>query len=525
MELARRGVLVTRLSAAEDAANMDVLCADKTGTLTMNRLSYVGARPQSAFHEDDVLRFGAVASHEADQDPIDLAFLKAARERHLLTGAEKTQSFVPFSPKTRRTEATVAVDGQAFRVMKGAVRRIAEVLGLDDAAIASLEAQAAEEAHKGVRVLAVARGESGNPLQLVGLALLRDAPRPDSKQLIDELRSLGVTVKMLTGDALPVAQAVGRELGFGEIVRAPDLRSAQKNAIEDANKADGFAEMYPEDKFLVVQDLQAAGHVVGMTGDGVNDAPPLRQAEVGIAVSGSTDIAKSAASVVLTNEGLANIVDLVKNGRAIYQRVLTWIVNKVSRTILKSGFVVIAFLILGKFVISPLAMVLLVFMTDFVKISLSTDRVQPSRKPETWNIGPLVVVAVVLGILMVLEALVALAIGWHLFGLDEHDGKLHMFSFLVLLFLAIFSIVSIRERRFFWASWPSGVLAAALFADGCVGVAIGLIGFGQLHPLPIETIAFLLVYSLVVSLGVNDVVKWFLIRHPLRLRSYSAGAK
>ena len=287
--------------------------------------------------------------------------------------------------------------------------------------------------------IAVAREDSGSPLRLVGLAFLYDAPRPDSRQLIDELRTLGVSVKMLTGDALPVARVVARELGLGEVVRAPDLRSAQGDGSSAADRlvesSSGFAEVFPEDKFLVVKRLQEAGHIVGMTGDGVNDAPALRQAEVGIAVESATDVAKGAASVVLTTEGLGAIVDLVKNGRAIYQRVLTWIINKVSRTILKAGFVVIAFLVTGKFVISALGMVLLVFMTDFVKIALATDHTRPSQKPESWNIAPLVALAVLLGLIMLVEALAVLFIGWRLFDLGDNIGQLQTFTFEFCCFL------------------------------------------------------------------------------------------
>jgi len=515
VELARHGVLVTRLSAAEDAANMDVLCADKTGTLTMNRLSLAGALPQPDFTEDDVVCDGAAASNEADQDAIDLAFLRTARARRLLAEAEKTLSFVPFSPKTRRTEAVIERNGQRFRVIKGALRTVAAAAGLQETAIAALEASANEEAQKGFRSIAVARTAGDGPFRLVGIALLSDAPRPDSRQLIDELRSLGVTVKMLTGDALAVARETARTLGLGEIIRAPDLREAESSSASHAGElvrdSGGFAEVYPEDKFLVVKSLQSAGHVVGMTGDGVNDAPALRQAEIGIAVSSATDVAKGAASVVLTTEGLGGIIDLVKNGRAIYQRVLTWIINKISRTILKSGFVVIAYLVTGKFVISALGMVLLVFMTDFVKIALSTDRVRPSEKPESWNIGPLVRVAVFLGLLMLAEALGLLAIGWHRFGLAASDGRLQTFTFQTLLFFALFSLVSIRERRAFWASRPSAVLAIALFADACAGILIGLYGLAEMQPLPLDQTLFIVGYAIVCLLGVNDLVKRFLV--------------
>ena len=511
VELARRGVLITRLSAAEDAANMDVLCADKTGTLTANRLSITGALPEPGFTEADVLRYGALASNEANQDPIDLAFLHAAQERKLLQGTERTLSFVPFSPQTRRTEALVQIKDGTVRVIKGAVETVAEVAGLDAGPRAALRARANDEAQKGFRILAVACAQGVGLFRLAGVAMLYDAPRADSRRFIDALRALGVGVKMLTGDALPVARVVAQELNLGEIARAPDLKAAQRQsetrAAELAHNYGGFAEVFPEDKFLVVKSLQAAGHVVGMTGDGVNDAPALRQAEVGIAVSGATDVAKGAASVVLTTEGLANIIDLVKNGRAIYQRVLTWIINKVSRTILKAGYVVVALLVTGKFVISALGMVLLVFMTDFVKIALSTDRVRPSQKPETWNIGPLVAVAVVLGLLMLVEALGLLAIGWHGFDLGHHDGQLRTFAFQTLLFFALFSLLSIRERRAFWASSPSFLLAAALAGDACAGVMIGIYGLAELAPLPLGQTAAIIGYALVCSLLVNDFVK------------------
>ena len=512
-ELAKRGVLVTRLSAAEDAATMDVLCVDKTGTITMNQLAVTGVIPLERATESDVLFAGALASQAENQDPIDLAFLAAAKERHVFDNVPQVTpvSFAPFDAKNRRTEAVVEQNGQRFRVMKGAVRTIAEACGLQSPAIEALEQRVAESAAKGYRTLAVARGpEAGSPA-LVGLVSLYDPPRPDAKQLIATLHDLGVSVKMLTGDALAVAREVGQGIGLPNIRPMADLKAASAQAGGQTGGlfagADGFAEVFPEDKYTVVQHLQADAHVTGMTGDGVNDAPALRQAEVGIAVSTATDVAKGAASVVLTEPGLTNIVALVEQGRTIYQRSLTWIINKISRTILKAAYVAIAFVVTGKFVVAVFPMLLLTFMTDFAKISLATDHVRPSKTPETWNIGGFITVAVVLGLAMLAETLLFLWICWPRFGLAADSNALHTFSFLLLLYFAVFSVVSARERRAFWATRPSTTLLAALLADAFTGTLLTRVGLPGLTPLPWPQTLAIFAYATVACLVVNDAVK------------------
>jgi H+-transporting ATPase len=517
-ELAKRGVLVTRLSASEDAATMNVLCVDKTGTITMNQLTVTGMIPLEHATEAEVLFAGALASQEANQDPIDLAFLAAAKVRHVFDNLPKVTpvSFAPFDAKNRRTEAVVEQNGQRLRVMKGAVRTIAAACGLQPPAIEALEGRVSESAAKGYRTLAVARGpETGTPA-LLGLVSLYDPPRPDAKQLIAELEGLGVPVKMLTGDALPVAIDIGKGVGLPNIRRVADLKAAgalaSKKAVDLLESTDGFAEVYPEDKYTVVKHLQAAGHVTGMTGDGVNDAPALRQAEVGIAVSTATDVAKGAASVVLTEPGLTNIVALVEQGRTIYQRILTWIINKISRTILKAAFVAIAFLVTGKFVVSAFAMLLLVFITDFAKISLATDNVRPSKKPETWNIGGFITVSVVLGIAMVAETLLLLWIGWSYFDLATDNNALYTFSFLMLLYFAVFSVVSARERNWFWATLPSKTFLLALGADALTGTVLTFVGLPGLKPLPWWQTLAVFVCAMVACLGVNDGLKVAMIK-------------
>jgi magnesium-transporting ATPase (P-type) len=472
--------------------------------------------------EADVLFAGALASQEANQDPIDLAFLNAAKERHIFDHLPKVTpvSFAPFDAKNRRTEAVVEQNGQRLRVMKGAVRTVAEACGLQPPAIETLEARVSESAAKGYRMLAVARGpETGAPVVL-GLVSLYDPPRPDAGQLIATLHGLGVPVKMLTGDAQAVAREIGQGVGLPNIRRVADLKAAGAQAgnesVDLLAGADGFAEVFPEDKYIVVKHLQAAGHVAGMTGDGVNDAPALRQAEVGIAVSTATDVAKGAASVVLTEPGLTNIVALVKQGRTVYQRILTYIINKISRTILKTAFVAIAFMVTGKFVMSSFAMLLLVFVTDVAKISLATDRVRPSRTPETWNIGPLITVSVVLGALMVVESLLVLWSGWSRCGLAANNNALYTFSFLTLLYFAAFSIVSARERRWFWATMPSKVVLVAVTAEVLVGTVLTRVGLPGLLPLPWSQTLAIFAYAMVSCLVVNDAVKVAMIKWRVR---------
>ena len=511
-ELARDNVLVTRLSATEDAATMDVLCVDKTGTLTLNEMSVSRVVPLGSFTEDDVILIGALASQEANQDPLDLAFIRLARERGLGGAAYVQESFVPFDPGTRKTEARIRHGQESFRVMKGALAAIAGECGFGQEDLAALEARLVDDSRAGAKTLAVARQDAGGPV-IVGLAALRDGLRPDSKELIHELQALGVSVKMLTGDALPIAREVARDLGLGaEIAPMSDLKTLlatdRAAALRLMERSAGFAEVYPEDKFFIVQSLQAGRHIVGMTGDGVNDAPALKQAEVGIAVKSATDIAKASASVVLTSPGLSGIVTLVQNGRKIYQRINTWVLNKIMRTILKTSFVVGVFLITGDFVVSAFAMFLLLLMTDFVKISLSTDRVRWSRSPDTWNIAGFVRVAAVLGVCMVLESLLLLWIGLKLWHWPPSDPHVRTFSFAILLFSALTSLWVIRERRHFWSSSPSRILLIAVLADMFVGGLISYFGIpGALPPLPFAVILLLIGYNFIFSLLVNDQVK------------------
>jgi len=527
IQLTRKGALVTRLSASEDAAAMDVLCVDKTGTITWNRLAIARILPWDGFVENDVVLYGALASQEANRDPIDLAFLAAASERGTRLDSFTVEDFTPFDPQARRTEASVTSGGGSFRAMKGAPTSIARACAAPDAVIEEVAAQERELSQGGRRVLAVALVESSGTARLVGLVSLHDPLRPDSRDLVRELRELGVSVKMLTGDALPVAQEVTEEMGLiGQVQRASDLeRLATKDAAQAAETAErsaGFAEIYPEGKYTVVKALQKRGHVVGMTGDGVNDAPALRQAEVGIAVSSAVDVAKSAASVVLTTEGLSGIVELAKVGRMIHERITTWIVNKISRTVLTAGFTVLAFLITGSYVVSAFGLILMVVVTDFGKIALSTDNVRGSQRPVRWDLGGLVKLAVGLGVLMLAECLAFLFVGLRVFHLEGNIPALQTFTFEVLFYFALFSLLCVRERDHFWRSRPSRTLVVVLGIEGVASGILATVGLPGLTALPITQTLCVVAYSFATALVLNDWVKVGLLKR-LGIRSAAAS--
>lgn len=512
-ELVKRGVLVTRLSAPDDASRMDVLCVDKTGTMTVNRLSVAKLIPSNGYTEDDILTYGAMASQEASPDSIDSAFINAAKARGLMDASYERLRFIPFDPKSRRTEALVKVGDDEFRVMKGSVNAIAGLCGLGRKEMAGLESETASLAKNGYRTLAVAKAGKRN--EIVGLVALHDPPREDSRSVVDELRELGVSVKMLTGDALPIAKEIAKSVGIGgRISHGNELEILDKKdpdgAAELVESRDGFAEIYPEDKYLIVKGLQSRGHVVGMTGDGVNDAPALKQAEVGTAVSSATDVAKGAASIVLTQEGLREIVEPIRIGRMMFQRMNTWVLNKMSKTILQVCFIALAFFITGNFIISSTAMILLVFMVDFVTISLSTDNASWSKKPTNWDINGLARIAAVIGLILVAEAFGLLYLGLRYFGFAADPGALSTFTFEILFYLTIFLILALRERRHLWDSAPSGTLLAAIIADAILAAVFATYGMLGLAAIPIAATAMVIGYSLAVTILINDLVKFAL---------------
>jgi len=513
IELSKKGVLVTRLSASEDAASMDTLCADKTGTITLNKISVAEVVPVNSFSEDDVVIFGALASEEANQDPIDLAFIQEVKDKKVDLNKYKVLKFVPFDPKTRRTEATVQFDGKTVDVIKGAVGVIIQLCKLDEQTKKKVQETMNEMAEKGYRSLGVALKENGE-VKLIGMVGLYDKPRPDSAHLISELKDLGVKVKMLTGDAKPIALQVAKQVGLGEsaadIAEVKQMNDDEKDEIIE--KSDVFAEVYPEDKYMIVKSLQKKKHIVGMTGDGVNDAPALKQAEVGIAVSNATDVAKAAASVVLTQPGLINILDLVKTGRMIYQRIVTWIFNKVVKTFQIVVFTVLALFLWNRFVVNAYDVLLLLFLIDFVTISISTDNVRYSKNPDRWNVDWLVKVSVFIGIASVIESLFFTYIGVKYFALLNNVNQLHTFAFELLMLSGMLTIFVVRERGHFWNSRPSNTLLLSIVADIALAVAISTFGIPGITPIPLIDSLTLLALSVIFMLMVNDFIKIAVIK-------------
>ena len=493
-ELARRGVFVSRLSAIEEAAAMDSLATDKTGTLTKNELSVAVVAPSAPHTEDEVLRYATLASDEATQDPIDIAILTAARTRRVDMKGFVVHNFVPFDPSTKYSEALVEHGPETIRVIKGAPAAISALTG------ATALPEADRLAGAGYRVLAVAAGPKDR-LALTGFIALLDPPRDDSAALVASVRNLGVRVLMITGDGLATARTVAAQVGItGEACPPDRLRMGAETAAAECNI---FGGVFPEDKYRLVQALQRAGHVAGMTGDGVNDAPALKQAEVGIAVANATDVAKAAASIVLTNPGLTDVVSAIETSRRIYQRMLTYTLNKIIKTIEVAVFLSLGVVLTRTLVVTPVLIVLLLFTNDFLTMSIATDHVSFSLRPERWHIRTLMLTAAPLAGLLVLFSLFVLFVGLRLLLLPVN--QIPTLVFLTLVFSGQGTVYLVRERGHLWRSRPSGWMVASSCAD-FVLVSI-LAVFGVLMAPVSPAIILGLLVSVFVYLGAVDFLK------------------
>ena len=498
--LARQGVLPTRLSAVDEAATIDVLCADKTGTLTQNQLTVAKVIPLPGSNETHVLTMAAFASSDGGQDPVDGA-IRAAAARGVAAGTVKLLSFVPFDPAKRISEATVADPAQGnLRIVKGAFAEIS-VLALPEAT-AGTAAQDLEK--QGFRVLAVAAGPVG-ALKLLGLIALSDPPRDDSATLVKELAALGIRTVMVTGDASTTAAIVAHSVGI-------DGAPSPPGAIPDSLNPEQFgvfSGVLPEDKYRLVKAFQKSGHAVGMCGYGANDAPALRQAQIGIAVSTATDVAKSAAGVVLTDPGLAGIVAAVKEGRITFQRILTYALNSVTKKIVQVLFLGAGLLMTGHAILTPMLMIIVMMAGDFLGMSLTTDNVRPSPLPNRWRVGILTIAGVAMGATELTFCVGVISFGH--FHLRLETGAIQTLAFITLVFANQASTYAIRARGWMWSSpHPSRWLVASSFAD--LTIALVLSGCGWLmSPLPLALAGSVLVGAILFAF-VLDVVKRVVFR-------------
>lgn len=479
--LSSEGVLVTRLDSVEDAASIDVFCLDKTGTLTKNQLEVKRLIPlTTSLTEEKLQELAAISCDQTGSEPIDAACLQLADKR---SAQARQLTFSPFDPATKCTEAEVLLaNGEKCILVKGAPRTIlARCTQLSAQEQSHILDQVAQLSCKGLRAILLASKTNAEtsltPLGLLGLA---DPPRDDAAELIGRLRALQIRCLMLTGDDVAIAQEIAAQVGIGTtIVRASDLRklshAEQLSMIETAH---GFAEVLPEDKHHIVSLLQENGHSVGMTGDGVNDAPALRQAELGCAVAGASDIARSSASAVLTTPGLIGLVRAVTESRRAYQRMLTWVINKVTKVIETVVLFTLAYFLTGFMPITLLGMSLLVFANDFATMSIATDNVKATTSPNAWELQPIVIAASGLGTLFALEDLAIWFASTTVLGLSQEAAcTLVMF---VLVVNSQIRILCVRERSHFWASRPGvGMLIVALFT---ILLFTGIVVFGLSVP-------------------------------------------
>ena len=513
MDLAKKGALVTRLDSVEDAASIDIICFDKTGTITQNKLSVVDSIPFYENKKEDVLRIAALTSRTEGMELIDLAVIEYTNKLGISFNEYKQVSYTPFDPSVKRTEAIVEIGEKRFRTVKGATQMIMSLCAnVDKETKEKVNKDIEGFSSKGYKTIAVAMsyGDDMNNLKLIGLLSLADPPRPDSKSMIAEARELGIKPIMLTGDSIDIAKEISNQIGIGtNIIRMTDIEGLSADEqLRIVSECDGFAEIYPEDKYKIVKLLQSGGHIIGMTGDGVNDAPALKQAEMGIAVSNSTDVAKAAASVVLTEPGVGVIIDALKISRQTYQRMLTWVINKVAKVIEFVVLLTIGFFWLHNILLSLLGVSLLVFANDFVTMSLATDNVKHTSNPNKWNVKNNILASLIPALFYVLGDVIIILIGINYFHLQWNE--LTTLVMLSLIFNSQLRVLIVRERRHFWSSLPGkGLLISS--ASAIIGFAlVGIYGIlvPSLTPFVVLTV---LGFSVLFTLGI-DFPKYYLFK-------------
>jgi H+-transporting ATPase len=510
--LARKKAIVSRLVAIEELAGVDVLCADKTGTLTQNKLTLGNVFRVDNIPAEQVILAGALASRADNNDPIDLAVLGGLKDKDSLKSYEMVH-FQPFDPVHKRTEAAVkAKDGKTFKVTKGAPQVILALSGNAGQVKPAVETAVNEFAARGFRSLGVARAEGDGPWQFLGVLPMFDPPREDAKATVATALQMGVKIKMVTGDQLAIARETAKTLGMGtNILDAAGLGDSKKQetieVAESIEKADGFAEVFPEHKFHIVDILQKRGHIVGMTGDGVNDAPALKKADCGIAVSGATDAARAAASIVLTTPGLSVIIDAIKESRKVFQRMQNYAIYRIAETLRVLLFITLAILVFNIYPLTAVMIVMLALLNDGAILSIAYDNVHYRDKPESWNMRLVLGIATVLGVIGPVASFGLFYLGNRVFHLDHQH--LQPMCYLMLSVAGHLTFFLARTRGPFWSIRPTKIVWVAVVGTQIIATIIAVYGF-LMPPLGWGWAGFVWGYALL----------WFLVTDPVKLLAY-----
>jgi len=510
--LAQKQAIVSRLSSIEELAGIDVLCSDKTGTLTQNKLTLGEPFLLDGVTSDGLILNASLASREENQDPIDLAVLAGLEDEQIRSQYEIVH-FMPFDPINKRIEATVnSPDGLQFKVTKGAPQVILELAVNANSIRGQVEEAVEQFAGRGFRSLGVARTDEGGQWQFLGVLPLYDPPRPDSKETIRVARSMGINVKMVTGDQIAIGKEIARQLGLGANLLDASLFAETKHheagQLADAiEQGDGFAQVFPEHKYHIVDVLQNRGHIVGMTGDGVNDSPALKKADAGIAVSGSTDAARSAADIILLTPGLSVIIDAVKESRKIFQRMNSYAIYRIAETIRVLLFMTLSILIFNFYPVTAVMIVLLALLNDGAILSIAFDRVHYSNRPEVWNMPVVLGMATVLGLAGVISTFGMFYLGERIFHFNREFIQTLMY--LKLSVAGHLTIFVTRTRGPFWSIRPSRVLFGAVAGTQLIATLITVYGV-FMTPIGWGWALFVWGYALL----------WFLFNDRLKLGAY-----
>lgn len=509
--LAKKEAIVSKLVSIEEMAGMDVLCSDKTGTITKNSLKVSEILTFGTFTQEDALVLGVLASRQEDNDPIDLAVLAKAEASPKPAKAldeYRIVEFVPFDPVSKRTEATVEdKSGNRFKVSKGAPQSILSLLPDKEAVDSEISRDVEAFAGKGYRALGVARTDRKGKWELAGFFAIYDPPREDSAETLQMAQDMGVRVKMVTGDHVAIAKEIAREVGLGTNMLSADsfAKSSNDEAQYAVEKADGFAQVFPEHKYRIVELLQKKGHIVGMTGDGVNDAPALKQADLGIAVAGATDAAKSAADIVLTKSGLSVIIDGIKQSRMIFDRMNSYSIFRIAETVRILVFLTAAILAFNFYPISALMIVILAMLNDLPIMMIAYDNARITKKPVRWNMRKVLLIATVLGVAGVFSTFILLWLGLEVLHLDPLALQTLVFLKLAVAGHMTIYLARTGEQHFWNRPLPSRSLFLITESTQVAGTILAVYGV-FMQPIGWMLAGFVWGYAFFFFL-INDFVK------------------